>query len=554
MILARLDRLSARARDVAHRRRPCSAGSFALPLLEGVLGEERSGDAAPRAAAARPDPAEPPLAAAGVPVQARADPGDGVPHAARRRARAGCTGEAAEWLEERYADRDDEVLGLLAHHWLAAAETRTRPPTTCTRAGDKARQEYALDEAIGHYRELLPLLERRGERQEIALVLFKLALALHMSLRFAEANDTYQRAFAHWTPPEPPRRRPRRLRVATSFLPNDPDPKSAIAWPNIQLCMQLFDRLVEAWPERTIVPSLAERWEISDDGLRYVFHLRDGLTLVRRRRRSPRTTSSSASSACSTPTAPGSSVAIYFVLENGQDYYLGRNDDADAIGVRALDDRTVEFRLVAPAPYFMSVMNRPDGGPQPRHAIERDGDALDGAGRQVVSGPFEVARADRATRSSCERRADDATPRRGNVARGRARTERRSPTRCRQYERGETDLIAVRYTPRLADLMPGAVRPRRGARPGGVVRRTSASTTRILSPANLDLRRALAHAIDRDALAAACPANLVVATGGVVPPALQGHTPGHRAALRPRPRARVTSRDRASRATSSSPG
>src|SRR5207237_8804633 len=34
-----------------------------------------------------------------------------------------------------------------------------------------------------------------------------------------------------------------------------------------------------------------------------------------------------------------------------------------------------------------------------------------------------------------------------------------------------------------------------------------------------------AHAIDREALAAVSPANLVVATGGVVPPALQGHTP-----------------------------
>ena len=42
--------------------------------------------------------------------------------------------------------------------------------------------------------------------------------------------------------------------------------------------MQLFDRLVEAWPDRTIVPSLAERWEISDDGLRYVFHLGKGCT------------------------------------------------------------------------------------------------------------------------------------------------------------------------------------------------------------------------------------------------------------------------------------
>ena len=57
-------------------------------------------------------------------------------------------------------------------------------------------------------------------------------------------------------------------------------------------------------------------------------------------------------------------------------------------GVRALDDRTVEFRLAAPAPYFMSVMNRPDSGPQPRHAIETAGDRWTEAGAQVVSGPF----------------------------------------------------------------------------------------------------------------------------------------------------------------------
>src|SRR5207302_999880 len=100
-----------------------------------------------------------------------------------------------------------------------------------------------------------------------------------------------------------------------------------------------------------------------------------------------------------------SSVAIYFVLENGQDYYLARNANADRIGVRALDDRTVEFRLVAPAPYFMSVMNRPDGGPQPQHAIDRDGVDWTLPDRQVVSGPFRVAeRAD--DRMSLARRAE----------------------------------------------------------------------------------------------------------------------------------------------------
>jgi ABC-type transport system substrate-binding protein len=42
---------------------------------------------------------------------------------------------------------------------------------------------------------------------------------------------------------------------------------------------------------------------------------------------------------------------------------------------------------------------------------------------------------------------------------------------------------------------------------------------------NVELRRALAHAVDRDALEREVPDNLVVARGGIVPPALQGHTP-----------------------------
>ena len=192
--------------------------------------------------------------------------------------------KAAEWLGRQYAGREDEVAGLLAHHWLGA-EDEDRATVYLTRAGDRAREEYGLDEAIVHYRQLLPILERRGQRREIALVLFKLALALHMTLRFAEANETYQRAFDRWDVPSPTwpsKEAGATIRIGTSFLPDDPDPRSAIAWPNIQLGMHLFDRLVEAWPERTIVPSLAERWEISDDGLRYVFHLRDGLHVVRR--------------------------------------------------------------------------------------------------------------------------------------------------------------------------------------------------------------------------------------------------------------------------------
>jgi oligopeptide transport system substrate-binding protein len=340
-----------------------------------------------------------------------------------------------------------------------------------------------------------------------------------MSLRFAEANATYQRAFAHWTPPDPgvPTAG---VRVASSFLPDDPDPRSAIAWPNIQLCMQLFDRLVEQWPERTIVPSLAERWEIADDGLRYRFTLREGLRWSDGEPLTAHDVEFGIKRVLD-PDRPGSSVAIYFVLEHGQEHYLRQSTNPALIGVEALDDRTVEFRLSAPAPYFMSVMNRPDGGPQPRHAIEAGGDGWVDVGAQVVSGAFRIAERD-ADRLVLERRLDHPGARSGNVARVEI-VRSAVADAAEPYERDALDMVMVRYTPRLADLVRGDI-------PDGLLGPPAWSGYLAFDHAHPlvadpDVRRSLAHAIDREALTAVAPANLVVATGGIVPPALQGHTP-----------------------------
>jgi peptide/nickel transport system substrate-binding protein/oligopeptide transport system substrate-binding protein len=84
-------------------------------------------------------------------------------------------------------------------------------------------------------------------------------------------------------------------------------------------------------------------------------------------------------------------------------------------------------------------------------------------------------------------------------------------------------MIAVRYTPRLADLVPHVASD---ASPGPAAWSAYIAFDHshpVLS--NVDLRRALAHAVDRDALERVVPDNLVVARGGIVPPALQGHTP-----------------------------
>jgi len=425
---------------------------------------------------------------------------------------------AAEWLEAKGAGRDHEGAGLLAHHWLGADDV-DQAIRYLTIAGDRARLAYALDEAIDHYRDLLPLLERQGRRQDMAIASFKLALALHMSLRFADANRVYQHAFELWDPPAPSGApATETLRLSTSVLPDDQDPRSAIAWPNIQLCMQLFDRLVEQWPERTIVPSLAERWEIADDGLRYVFHLRPGLTWSDGTPLTAHDVEFGIKRVLD-PTVPGSSVAIYFVVERGLEYYLGEETDPTAVGVRALDDRTVEFRLNAPAPYFLGVMNRPDGAPQPRHAIEAHGDAWTGDG-QVVSGAFRVA--GRTDGGLVLARRPDAEGRRGNVALVEVRQLPLADAAAR-YDADELDLATVRYTPRLADLMPIDHADQHVGPPTWSGYLAFRHSDPIVG--DVAMRRALAHAIDRSALADVVAPNLVVANGGIVAPALQGHTP-----------------------------
>ncbi|MFN2471635.1 MAG: ABC transporter substrate-binding protein [Gaiellaceae bacterium] len=515
VILARIDRLAAAHHDVLTAASALGR-SFSLALLEGVAGDDRVREALHQLQrldllrTGRRWP-QPEYRFKHALIQETAY------RTLVRETRTALHRRAAEWLERRHADNLDEAVGLLAHHWLAA-EDEAKAVAYLTRAADRARQEYSLDEAIDLYRELLQLLERRGERQAMAIVLFKLALALHTSLRFREANTTFGRAFDLWERPRPSARPTATLRIAGDVLAAEPDPPRSYGLSDMQLQMALLDRLVERWPEATIVPSLAERWEISDDGLRYVFHLLEGVSWSDGTPLTAHDVEYGVKRSLD-PKRPGVSVAIYYVLENGQDYALGRNRETDRIGVRALDDRTVEFRLVAPAPYFLSVVNRPDGGPQPAHAIEAYGDDWTDVDTHVGSGAFrQVERS--GGRVVLERRTD--ASRSGNVARVEL-IHAPADEALERFRRDEVDVVSVQAASSLASIVGEVDDHAELGPPAYTFYVVFDHRDAILG--NVSLRRALAHALDRSALAGVLPPSLDVATGGIVPPALQGHTP-----------------------------
>ena len=215
---------------------------------------------------------------------------------------------------------------------------------------------------------------------------------------------------------------------------------------------------------------------------------------------------------------------MLFALENAQDYFRGRTDDLDAVGVRALDDRTVEFRLGGAGSLL------PEHGQPPRRgaaaaACDRGARRrLDGSRRtSSSSGAFTLVEAIRAT-VSCSTGARAHGPRMGNVRSRRARSLR--PTTLRRRVRG-------RPGRRRLGLGVGAEcgRDRRqsGSRPppaaGGRYSTGSFSTTSTRHrPA-----RGAAGARPRDrrlrARVARSQCNVLAPRGGLVPPMLQGHTP-----------------------------
>lgn len=138
------------------------------------------------------------------------------------------------------------------------------------------------------------------------------------------------------------------------------------------LLNDLFLGLTTFDARANIVPGAAERWEVSEDGLTWTFHLRpdlawsDGTPL----------TAADFVYAFRRLLAPDTAASLaYFMypLANAEGVNTGRASP-DELGARAVDDRTLVLTLGKPYPYLPERLLYPTAYPVPRHAIERHGD------------------------------------------------------------------------------------------------------------------------------------------------------------------------------------
>lgn len=88
---------------------------------------------------------------------------------------------------------------------------------------------------------------------------------------------------------------------------------------------------------------------------------------------------------------------MLFLLKNGEPFFK-KEVTAEELGVKALDDYTLEVTLVGPTPHFPSIICHTSWWPVPRHAIEKHGSIYDVMNpwtqqeNLVSNGPFKMKR------------------------------------------------------------------------------------------------------------------------------------------------------------------
>lgn len=157
-------------------------------------------------------------------------------------------------------------------------------------------------------------------------------------------------------------------------------------WEN-RVIGDIFEGLVTEDIDAIAVASGATDWKISEDGLTYTFNLRkeakwsDGTPVTAgdyvfalRRIMNPTTASDYA--------------YLQYPIKNAKALNNGDMTDFTKLGVKAIDDLTLEITLEEPTPFFLDALTHYTAYPLPKHIIEAKGDDWVKIENIVVNGPY----------------------------------------------------------------------------------------------------------------------------------------------------------------------
>lgn len=188
------------------------------------------------------------------------------------------------------------------------------------------------------------------------------------------------------------------LRIGNQVEPESLDPHVVTGIAEHRILTALFEGLTRLDPQDlSVIPGVAESWEVSDDLLVYTFHLRED---AKWSNGDPVTAHDFlyAWKRILTPSLASEYAYMLHPMKNAQAYNEGRIADFSKVGARAVDDHTLEVTLNNPTPYFLSIHQHYTWFPIHRPTIEKFGDIDDRntewvrVGNLVSNGPYVLSK------------------------------------------------------------------------------------------------------------------------------------------------------------------
>ena len=138
------------------------------------------------------------------------------------------------------------------------------------------------------------------------------------------------------------------------------------------LAANVIDTLVEYDKYGQVQPSLAESWEYDAENLTYTFNIRKGAKWVKADGSvyadvTAHDFVTAAKYILDAANASSTANIFYSVIDGAEAYYLGTSEpeegkepypvmDFETVGVKAINDYTLQYKLVEPCPYFLSMV------------------------------------------------------------------------------------------------------------------------------------------------------------------------------------------------------
>src|SRR4051812_44742909 len=159
------------------------------------------------------------------------------------------------------------------------------------------------------------------------------------------------------------------LRVHQLFYPDVVDPQQSSYTNELDILALIYEGLTRLDANQETVPAAAESWEYNADATQITFHLREGLTYSDGSQLTAENFRYAAERTCDPATA-GAYQSILFVVVGCAEFAGLATDDQGqaraytaaeheaargALGVRTLDDLTLQIDFTHPVPYFHTI-------------------------------------------------------------------------------------------------------------------------------------------------------------------------------------------------------